>query len=377
MQSKPFQARLGVLVGKIKRGDLTHPFGPTTTFAKELAMTMQQAGGIAYFFTPFDYDPNQRTVRSLIWNRGWHEQTLPMPHVIYNRLMSRKFEQLHQTKTLFKHAKSFHQTAIFNEKYLDKNEVFTALARFPKIKQLLPRSLPYQNGAQLKKMIETYDTLFIKPTRGSLGLGILRLKKRQDGSFILHHSTRDEVRQHTFNHFKSMHNFIKKRLARAPHQLQQGIHVLHWHGRPVDFRILMHKDGRNKWQITSTIARVGGVQQIVSNVARGGQMMDARTVLNDAKFNNPREIYKKINIAAQQIATATDKSISGLFGEFGIDLAVDKRGRPYLLEVNAKPAKNNLTKVNRKRIRPSVKKIVAYSRYLARMSHASLKEDPS
>jgi hypothetical protein len=36
-----------------------------------------------------------------------------------------------------------------------------------------------------------------------------------------------------------------------------------------------------------------------------------------------------------------------------------------------------MTKVNRKRIRPSVKKIVAYSRYLARMSHASLKEDPS
>lgn len=377
MQSKPFQPRLGVLVGKIKRESPTHPLGPTTTFAKELSKTMQQAGGIVYFFTPYDYDPNKRTVQSLTWDHGWNEQRFPLPHVIYNRLMSRKLEQLHQTKTLFKQAKSINQTAIFNEKYLDKNEVFSALARFPKIKHLLPHSLPYQNGAQLKKMTEVYSTLFIKPTRGSLGLGIIRIRKQQNGTFILHQSSRDEVKQFTFNHFKSMHYHLKKQLARAPYQIQQGIHVLHLHSRPVDFRILMHKDGHNKWQITSTIARVGGAQQIVSNVARGGHMKDARTVLNQAKLTNPRAIHKKIHLAAKQIAIATDKSIPGLFGEFGIDLAVDTRGRPYLLEVNAKPAKNNMTKFNRKRIRPSVKKIVAYSRYLASMSYASLKEDLS
>ncbi|MNJ53594.1 Endospore coat-associated protein YheD [compost metagenome] len=68
---------------------------------------------------------------------------------------------------------------------------------------------------------------------------------------------------------------------------------------------------------------------------------------------------------ALEIAQGIDKYIPAHFGELGIDLAVDTSGRIWLIEVNSKPSKNDNTPIGDSKIRPSVKQVIEYARYLS------------
>ncbi len=72
---------------------------------------------------------------------------------------------------------------VFNEKFLDKNEVFDALKHNKELRRYLPESHLLDNYLTFKKMCSTYSSVFLKPVRGSLGKGIIRITKNVDGTF--------------------------------------------------------------------------------------------------------------------------------------------------------------------------------------------------
>ncbi|UUZ93293.1 YheC/YheD family protein [Paenibacillus sp. P25] len=68
-----------------------------------------------------------------------------------------------------------------------------------------------------------------------------------------------------------------------------------------------------------------------------------------------------------QIAKGIETQVPGHFAELGIDLALDTRGRVWLLEVNSKPSKDDNTPLQAgKKMRPSVKRLVQYARFAAK-----------
>jgi len=60
-------------------------------------------------------------------------------------------------------------------------------------------------------------------------------------------------------------------------------------------------------------------------------------------------------------AETVDRETKGIYGEFGIDLAIDNDGKPWLLEINTKPAKSDGTTRSHPFIRPSAKAIVNFA----------------
>ncbi|GJM79743.1 hypothetical protein D3C76_1583060 [compost metagenome] len=77
------------------------------------------------------------------------------------------------------------------------------------------------------------------------------------------------------------------------------------------------------------------------------------------------KVASRLKKAALDIAQSVDAQIPAHFGEFGIDLAVETSGRVWLLEVNSKPSKNDNTPMGEGKIRPSVKQVIEYTRYLS------------
>ena len=73
----------------------------------------------------------------------------------------------------------------------------------------------------------------------------------------------------------------------------------------------------------------------------------------------------RLQQAALLIAKGIETHIPAHFGELGIDLAIDASGRVWLLEVNSKPSKNDNTPLNDNKIRPSVRMVIQYSRFLS------------
>jgi glutathione synthase/RimK-type ligase-like ATP-grasp enzyme len=364
---------VGVMVSRLYPGSTDRPFGTVTAFCKEMTEACQNFGALVIFFTPDEMhassSSSSRITGHAYVNGSWINKSFPIPNIIYNRLTSRKYENQVNVQNFMKDVKSRYQTVIFNEKYLDKTEVFDALKKDASLHSYLPESHLLKNFQLLKSMANRHPVLFLKPITGSLGKGIIRVRKEEDGSYTCHFTNLNGVRKQSFSSIASVFSALSGKLKSQRYQIQQGLNLVTVDGRPIDFRALVHKNALGMWEITSIVARIAGNEHFVSNLARGGSLSTVKEAVAKSSLSSEWRalVQAKLRKAALNIATGIETQIQSHFGELGIDLAVDNQGKVWLLEVNSKPSKDENTSLNADmKIRPSVKQVVQYARYLAK-----------
>ena len=360
---------IGVIMSRASSKDPNRPFGDTTAFCKELADAAKKVGAFVYFFTPKDISPGRNSIPGWTYDKGWKHGVFPMPDVLHNRLTSRKYERMESVRTLFQEAKTKHGTKVFNEKYLDKTEVFAALKQEPAVSRYLPESHAFTGFDMLKTMSGRHRIVFLKPVRGSLGKGIIRIARLTGGGFACHFSEDQGTRRIGYATLPKVYAAVAPYVKRQKYQIQQGLQLAAVGGRPIDFRALVQKGSTGEWGVTSIVGRIAGPNHFVSNLAKGGTIASMKDAI--ARSNLPPGTRAKamaaLRKAALAIAEAVDKTIDAHFGELGVDLAVDRSGRVWLLEVNSKPSKNDNTQLNEGKVRPSTKRLIQYARYLAKL----------
>ncbi|QHT60117.1 YheC/YheD family protein [Paenibacillus lycopersici] len=363
-----FGPLIGVLISRDDPERKERPFGSITMFCKELVDACQAQGAHVYFFTPLHLKGNFNTVEGWVYaDGGWRKTYLPSPDVVNNRLTSRKLENRPNVQEFIQEVKLRHKSTVFNEKFLDKPEVFEALAKDPALTKYLPESHVLKNFPMLKSMCGRYHTVFLKPVRGSLGKGIIRITKLDADAYSAQYATVGGTRRHYFSSLLKLYGSISGKMKTVRYQIQQGLNLIDIMGRPVDFRALVQKNETGKWVLTSIVARTAGSHHFVSNLARGGTLSTVREAVGRSNLSgaNSHEAPGKLQRAALDIAHGVDTFIPAHFGELGIDLALDTSGRVWLLEVNSKPSKNDNTPLPDQKIRPSVRNMVRYARHLA------------
>src|SRR5690606_27775704 len=98
-----------------------------------------------YFFTPEALGSSQTSVDGWVYHEEWHRLSLPIPNIVNNRLTTRKLENLPDVRQFLKEAGSRYGSRVFNEKFLDKSEVFDALQKDANLKRYLPESHTLHN----------------------------------------------------------------------------------------------------------------------------------------------------------------------------------------------------------------------------------------
>jgi glutathione synthase/RimK-type ligase-like ATP-grasp enzyme len=294
-----------------------------------------------------------------------------VPDVVYNRLTSRRYENRSNVQHFMRDAKSRHGAVVFNEKYLNKTEVFDALRHVESLRSVLPESHSLKNYQVLRGMMNRHHTLFLKPITGSLGKGIIRLRREANGSYTCHYAGLSAPRKVTYATLPAVFKAVAGKLRSQRYQVQQGLHLLEVGGRPVDFRALVQRDETGTWSITSIVGRIAGGTHFVSNLARGGTLSTAAGALARSNLSSGlrASALAKLRRSALEIAKGIEEKIDAHFAELGIDLAVDTNGKAWLLEVNSKPSKDDNTSLSAEesKIRPSVKRIVQYCRHAAQL----------
>lgn len=361
---------LAILISRVDEQNKERPFGKMTTFCEELTIACKRLGGAVYFMTPQQLKQNYNSVQGIVLDheQHWRTVTMPVPDIINNRLTSRKLENNPSVQQFIREVNSRHGTAFFNEKFLDKSDVFDALAPIRSLTAHLPQSLRLTTRQQLHYMCARHRVVFLKPARGSLGKGIIRIERLNEKLYVAQFTSLAGIRKQPFTNISALWLALKSKVKLAKYQIQQGLALIEIGGRPVDFRAVVQKNETGRWIITSIVARQASPQQFVSNIARGGSLFSVKDALARSRLTplQRRQAMTKLNQVALEIAEHIDATINAHFGELGIDLAVDNNGKVWLIEVNSKPSKNDNTPMPNQKVRPSVRNFVRYATFLAK-----------
>ncbi|GAB6926654.1 spore coat associated protein SpaC [Paenibacillus sp. JCM 10914] len=358
---------IGVMVSRYHPDEPDKPFGSISAFCLEMINASRKQGAYVYFFTPDMIDSNPSRLDAIAYDGGWKKINLPAPDVINNRLSTRKLENSPSVQHFMKEVKSRFGTHIFNEKFLDKSDVFEALGPDVKLQKYLPESYLLSGYPTLKKMCAAYSTVFLKPVRGSLGKGIIRISHQENGTYQTMTTSLEGIRKNTYSSLPKLFSSLSSKIKKTRYQIQQGLNLIRINRRNVDFRALVHKDKNGSWAVTSVVARIAGGNHYVSNLARGGTLSPVKDALamSGIPTSAKQALPAKMNKAALEIAHGLETAIPYHFGELGIDLAIDTNGRIWLLEVNSKPSKSENAPLNAaSKIRPSAVRLIQYCQYL-------------
>ncbi|HEX6923376.1 MAG TPA: YheC/YheD family protein [Bacillales bacterium] len=355
----PVVAVLTLLKGNAFEGSLV-------SYCEELARYSEKEHVLFYVFTLRDWRRDS-VVGYVRRHNSWDRRELPPPNVIHNRIGQRRLEQLPATERFFQSLPE-KNIAVFNARFLDKWEVHEKLAAHPELIPYIPETVLYENKKSLKDLVEQYPCVFLKPAAGSQGKQIFRIH-RKENHFELDYTTFNGDIERHFSTFEELYRTVWSRIQQQQYIIQQGLSLLEFRKRPLDFRMLCNKGQTGDWKVVSGVARVSDEEQFVSNLAQGGKSYPVRDVLQETFHEkHARQIRKLLGELALETANLISLETEGLYGELGIDLALDQQGKPWILEVNTKPSKD-LDPSREQSVRPSARAVIDYSCYLAGFSN--------
>jgi glutathione synthase/RimK-type ligase-like ATP-grasp enzyme len=362
---------LGPIIGLVtdfkNNGNEEPYFRSIHSFCEELHHGLTDNGGFLYVFSYLEF-----SVQGYYFEDGkWKSAILPLPDVIYNRIHSRKIE-FGKEYHLFRNLLAELRIPIFNDRFLSKWEVHEHLIHENHLQPYIPNTNLFTKD-HLAAFANMYETVFIKPVHGSQGRNIFKLKK-VNSSFILDSSVKSySENKQVLLSLEEIYQRIKPLLNNRIYIIQQGIPLLTYQNRGMDFRVLCHKNQRNTWTATSLVARISAEDEFVSNIARGGEIMTPINALKDSmNINDAKVLITEIKKLAIETAMIIEMKSSGITGELGIDIGIDQEGNPWLIEVNSKPSKN--FEDGQMKIRPSAKAIIQFCTKIALDSTSEMED---
>jgi glutathione synthase/RimK-type ligase-like ATP-grasp enzyme len=353
---------LGPVIGLVTdfktNGNEEPYFRSIHSFCEELHHGLTENGGFLYVFSYPEF-----SLQGYYFDDGkWKSAVLPLPDVIYNRIHSRKIE-FGKEYHLFRQRLTELSIPIFNDRFLSKWEVHEHLIHENHLHSYIPDTNLFTKE-HLAAFANKYEIVFIKPVHGSQGRNIFKLKKENthlilDSSVKLHPANKQILLS-----FEEIYQHIKPLLNNRIYIIQQGIPLLTYQNRGMDFRVLCHKNQQNTWKATSLVARISAKDEFVSNIARGGEILTPINALKDSmSINDAKVLITEMKELAIETAIIIERKSSGITGELGIDIGIDQEGNPWLIEVNSKPSKN--FEDGQMKIRPSAKAIIQFCTMLA------------
>lgn len=358
------ELRIGPIVAMLveKSSSQPNPFGNISDFAYELHQYCLQHHSDFYLFSIDDVE--QQHINGYRYHENdWVQEIVPYPDIIYNRISSRTLEHSENVLNFFVHCQEY-GIPYFNDRFLSKWDVFNILVDQDLFAAHLPKTIKVIDKKIIESVLNTYPTTFLKPIHGREGRGILRITREMEDKYEMEASKALNPPLPTVSK-EGVLQFIEQFVPCEQYILQQGIELIKYREGKVDFRILCNRNEYGIWCVTSSTARVGLKDHIVTNVAMGAAVHPVHVILEDQFIASTAKLIRsKLFELAIEICKTIDENSDGLFGEFGIDFGVDVQGHPWILEVNTKPSKHERLSPYSSEIRPSAKGIFLFANYL-------------
>lgn len=293
---------------------------------------------------------------------SWQQTTVSTPSVFYNRLPDRAYEARTDIQSILKQLQTKPNVDLFNPHFFDKWHLFQLVRQSNKLAKLLPETIFLTELDTLRSMLKKHGTLVAKPIHGKAGIGMMRLSRSSSG-YQLEYQNEQQKKTFQIHHTATLWKTLQTLKGQQEYLLQQCIPLAHYQGRPFDLRTLLQKNGRGRWGITGIGVRVAGAQSLSTHVPMGGRIAPLETVLKQTFGAQKNPIRMKVEKIALELAHYIDQHEEGLLGEMSMDLGIEKNGKVWFFEANAKPMKFDEPSIRRR----SLHNLVDYALYLRRL----------
>ncbi|HJV46415.1 MAG TPA: YheC/YheD family protein [Bacillota bacterium] len=299
---------------------------PSNRTAHEKITYYNRAGrvnGVLPFYMSLDLiRPKQNKAEGYIFSNGYRFVKRSIPKVIHNRSMT--FTKLSREKLGFLRKKS----TVFNgQTRYSKYRIHQLLDQNADIQSHLPYTVLFSKK-NLEMMMGRFQHLFIKPTSGSLGIGVIKIE-RKDAGWLIHSRKNRTLKSST-----KVYPALRKLIGKASYIIQKAIPLAKYKGKPFDIRVSVQRGAEGYWQVTGMVGKVAAKGMHVTNVAGGGKVIRCEELFAHAGL--PVETTKKaISTLGVQIALHLGHKLSHL-ADIGLDIGVDGSGFPYFIEVNGR-----------------------------------------
>lgn len=333
-------------------------------FAK-LIRAAEAQGMNAFVFTPEDVRGERILAHRYDTERKkWSRSLLPFPDVIYDRCRYQatpRFRQLQQFRA------KYPNLLYMNRPMANKWGIYQVLSRDPDLRKHLPDTVMVKRSSDVLPLLKRHGMIYTKPINGTGGRGILCIEKLGSGSYrvqgrnlqrrILHPRTCNAVQ---------IRRIVAKSARKGNYLAQQGIDIRLSNGRVHDFRVLVQKDGQGTWQFTGGAARIGASGSITSNLHGGGRAMAMETLL-EKRFGDGTKrqgIEREVEQFSFQVVQELERKYRDIC-EIALDLAIDRTGHIWLLEINPKPAREVFARVGKRTAyQTAVQRPIEYAKWL-------------
>ncbi|NMO76655.1 MULTISPECIES: YheC/YheD family protein [Niallia] len=334
---------IGPLVGIFTSGFSTikvRPIGERSILFSKLLSVQKTVGVIAFLFGEQHINWEAGTINGLFYEDGWKSAEVPFPNVVYDRIPNRRIENLHKIQGVKNRLQKEYSIPWYNPGFFNKLDIYERLLQDDSISDYLPETHALTNFTVIERMLSNFGNVYIKPKNGSLGKGIYQLLYDiKDGYYYTRFKDLEQGnRLMKFDHLEALINHLFENQNLSHYIVQQGIHLIRSEKKSVDFRVHTNKDKDGNWEMTAIAAKIAGAGSVTTHLNNGGTVK-AIEELADTELQSDEMIHK-LTKAALQLSKALENQMEGYIGEIGFDLGLDRKGRVWLFEANAKPGRS-------------------------------------
>lgn len=326
----------------------------------------EQFGLRPCFFRLADVEVKRGEVVAYVNVQGqYKKKRLPIPKVIHNRILlknrreRKQFNKLKNSGVIIFNGINRFSKGKMNQ-YLEQNEAIRP--HIPKTYKATVKSI--------HKMMKRYDQLILKPVKGSVGKGILKLEREGEEwrlTYPVPHGERGlRWMSETFTDTLPAH--LIKISDHGSYIIQEKIPLAQYEGSPFDLRVSVQRNSVGDWQITGIVAKVARKGHFLTNVARGGTTYTLEEVLQ----GHPTLELEQVKTSVEQLSLAIAKYIGKRFtsmADLGLDIGITDQGMPYFIECNGRDLRFSFRNANMMEEWASTHKTpIEYAAYLLRRS---------
>ncbi|WP_134702397.1 YheC/YheD family protein [Ammoniphilus sp. YIM 78166] len=325
-------------------------------FQKFVPIALNEGFSEVVLFTPNDVDLKKQRVLGYV-NRGqsWKKESCPFPSISHDVGYYTSQAALQRVKRVKAHPKLPFLGYGLGNKWTIQQQ----LSKFP---SLLPHLLPtilLSSSSSVLDMLKKHRSVMLKPVNGKGGRGIIRLTLQGDGSIV--EETGNQAKNYRSSNWK-----LPSQVKKGRYLVQKWIDIRDRKGTVYDIRVLMQKDGSGKWTLTGMGVRQGSQGKITSNLSGGGHAFPVYPFLKEQfSAQAANQLERKIREISYAIPDYLEKAYNKRLVDLGLDIAVDRDMKVWIIEVNIKPGKTLYKKISDfEADRMSLVNPIKYARYL-------------